>query len=303
MSQRDFVSKLDIAVSQLVSNGGYLNNEQSDRFIRMVQEQPTLLGQIRTIRMSSPKRDIDKIGFANRILRRAPTSGTALDASERAAPTTGKITMETTEHIAEVHIPYDVLEDNIERGNLESTIMSMIVERVSVDLEELLISGDTASTTYDLAGWDGALKKIYLNNVNQASADITKTMFKNGMLAMPNKYMRNLSAMRHYVAPDQAIAYRDTMADRQTGYGDSMITGRPDLYAYGVPIEAVALMPSAQGIFTFPNNLIWGIQRQIMIETDRDIRARAIVIVLTLRVAFEIEETEACVKYTNIASP
>ena len=40
-----------------------------------------------------------------------------------------------------------------------------------------------------------------------------------------------------------------------------------------------------------------------MIETDRDIRARSLVVVLTLRVAFEIEEEEACVKYLTITAP
>ncbi len=303
MSQREFVQKLDLAVSQLVANGGYLNNEQSNRFIRMVQEQPTLLAQCRTVRMTSPKRDIDKIGFGSRILRPSPGSAVALLAEDRAAPVTGKITMTTKEVLAEVHIPYDVLEDNIERGNLETTIMQMIVERTAVDLEELLIQGDTGSSDAYLAIQDGVLKKISTNIVNQASADITKTMFKNGLLEMPNKYLRNRAAMRHFISPDQETAYRDTLSDRQTGLGDNLIQNNPPMFAYGVPVEPLALMPVASGFFSFPKNFIWGIQRQIMIETDKDIRARSIIIVLSMRVAFEIEEEEACVRYKNIATP
>jgi hypothetical protein len=49
-----------------------------------------------------------------------------------------------------------------------------------------------------------------------------------------------------------------------------------------------------------PNNFIWGIQRQVRIERDRDIRARTWIIVLTLRVALEIEEETAVVKLINL---
>jgi len=302
MPQRDIVEKADIAVSQLITHGGYLNTEQSNRFIRMVQEQVSLLGVVRTIRMNAPKREINKIGFGNRILRPSPGSGVALAADDRAAPTTEKLTLETSEVIAEVQIPYDVLEDNIERGNLEDTIMEMIVERTSVDLEELLILGDTASSDSYLALFDGALKKISSNIVSH-SAIIDRSLFKNGMLAMPNKYLRNRAAMRHFLSPGQEIAYIDTLAERATTLGDTSGESRIKSSPFGVPLEAVALMPDTYGFFTYPQNLIWGIQRQIMIETDRDIRARALVVVLTLRIAFEIEEEEACVKYTNITAP
>jgi hypothetical protein len=303
MSQRTIVEKADIAVSNLTTEGGYLNNEQSDAFIRMVQEQPTIIRICRTVRMNAPKRDIDKIGFATRILRAAPASGTPLAADERSKPSTSKLTMETKEVIAEVHIPYDVLEDNIERGGLEGTIMGMITERSAVDLEELIIQGDTTSTDSYLALFNGVLAKIVTHKVNQASVAISKTMFKNGLLQMPNKYLRNRSAMRHFISPDQETAYRDTLSNRQTGLGDTLIQGNPPVYAYGVPVEPVALMPNAYGFFTYPQNLIWGIQRQIMIETDKDIRARVLIIVVTMRCAFEIEEEDACVEYYGIATP
>ena len=53
-------------------------------------------------------------------------------------------------------------------------------------------------------------------------------------------------------------------------------------------------------MLTNPLNLIWGIQRRVTMEVDKDIRTREFIIVLTARVAVEIEEDEAVVKYTNI---
>ena len=75
---RSIIEKADIAVSNLVSSGGYLNTEQSDAFVRMIIDQPTMINQCRVVRMNSPKRKIEKIGFGSRILRAAPASGTAL---------------------------------------------------------------------------------------------------------------------------------------------------------------------------------------------------------------------------------
>ena len=55
-----------------------------------------------------------------------------------------------------------------------------------------------------------------------------------------------------------------------------------------------------QGFLTIPHNLLFGIQRDIRVETDKDIRSREYIIVLTARVATQIEDELCTVKYTNI---
>ena len=86
MNQRQLVEKAMITVSDLVSNGGYLNPEQADRFLRDVQDAPTLLNDVRFVKMNAPKRVIENIGFGSRILKEAPASGTALGSADRSAP-------------------------------------------------------------------------------------------------------------------------------------------------------------------------------------------------------------------------
>jgi hypothetical protein len=54
-------------------------------------------------------------------------------------------------------------------------------------------------------------------------------------------------------------------------------------------------------LFTFPKNLIFGVQRDIMIETDKDIRSRVLIIVLTMRIALQIEEADAAVRVSDLA--
>lgn len=299
MSNRTIVDKADLAVQDFKDNGGYLNIEQSNTFIRMLLDQPTIINQIRTVPMNSPRMEINKIGITSRILNAAPASGTALAANKRSKPVTDKITLTTKEVIAEVHIPYDVLEDNIERGNLEDTIMQLISERASLDLEELIISGDTGNggDAY-LALCDGILVQAqhHVVDLRGSSGDIERKVFKYGMKAMPNKYLRNRAQMRFWVSPHVETEWLDSLASRQTPLGDSKIGTYGPQAAYGITVDAVALMPNSQYILTYPKNVIFGIQRQIMIETDRDIRARVLIVVLTMRLDIKYEEDDAVVR-------
>jgi hypothetical protein len=61
-------------------------------------------------------------------------------------------------------------------------------------------------------------------------------------------------------------------------------------------------MPNGNIAFTYPNNIIWGVQRDIMIEKDRDIRRRVIQIVLTMRIDFKCETADALVVAENVGA-
>lgn len=61
-----------------------------------------------------------------------------------------------------------------------------------------------------------------------------------------------------------------------------------------------AMLPTSKLLFTNPQNIIFGIQRNIRIEQGRDIRSREVIIVLTARVDVQIEETDAISKVVNL---
>jgi len=315
--------KADLAIADLQSNGGELSPEQGAAFIRKLIKQPTLIRQCRVVEMMASKRKINKIGFGSRILRKA-VSATALTEQQRSKPTTEQIELSTKEQIAEVRLPYDVLEDNIERataanneasntgpGGLRQTIIDLIAERAALDLEELALLADTDYTNGAdqddedyLSQLDGWLK-IGSDKGNVVDADgetISKSVFKRGLKAMPSQYQRNKAALKHFVSVNNETEYRDTLADRGTALGDQMTQGTSPTFAYGSPVEGVALMPEDKGMFTDPLNLIFGIQRQVSMEFDKDITSRVYIIVLTCRIDFQIEEPEAIVVYENIAS-
>jgi hypothetical protein len=316
MKSADLIKKADMTLADLAT-AGHLSQEQSNQFIRKMIVQPTLLKQARVVTMNAPSRKINKIGFGSRIMRPA-TSGTALAVGDRSKPDLSKIELNTKEVIAEIRLPYDVIEDNIERGNvnfggagdngssaanggLVNTILALIAERAALDFEELALLGDTGSGDAYLALCDGFLKRATSNVVDAGASTISKAVFKAGLKAMPDQYLRNKTAMRHYVSVDNETEYRDTIADRQTALGDATLQGTSPVYGFGVGVEGVSLMPGSQGLLTNPLNLIMGIQRQLSLEVDKIITERMFVIVLTARVDFQIEEEESVVKYTNIA--
>lgn len=317
-SNQTLMQKADMAISDLATAGA-LNAEQSAAFVRKLIQQPTLLRNARTVVMGAASREINKIGFADRILMPA-SSNTPLDAdtsatNRRSKPTTEKITLNTKEVIAEIRLPYDVIEDNIERGSLgiaggnsmpnaasgglKDTIMQLIAERAALDLEELALLGDTGSGDAYLALLDGYLAQA-TTTVDAGAAALSKDVFKNVVKTMPDQYLRNRAALKHYVSVDNETEYRSTLAERETNLGDSLISGTAPVYAYGSPVEAVSLMPSANGLFTNPQNLIFGMQRNISVEVDKDISRRVFIIVLTARVDFKVEEPDAIVKITNL---
>lgn len=311
------IARADLLIGDLQTEGGYLNPEQSDRFIDEVQEQPTVLAEARVIRMNSHTRQIDFIGFDQRIMKAAASSLTGatlgapgagdagfndrhLPRADRSRTVNRQVELVSKEVMAEVHLHQSVLEDNIERGNLESHIMSLITERAALDLEEWALNADTASGDDYLALTEGYVKLATSNVVDNLNAGLTPNTFRDAQLALPQRYLRNVGAMRTWVTTGDEVRYRSNVAARATGFGDSSLQNFDEIRAYGVPIRKATQMPVNTALFTFPQNLLFGIHRNIQIETERDIRARTLVIVLSTRVDVQYADERAVVKIINI---
>jgi len=306
--------RADLALANLDTDGGLLQPEQANRFIDLVVEQPTMLAQVRQIRMARSSMKINKLGFDTRIMHAASQTGSANDdgsngrylaAAKRSKPKTAQIELNTSESIAEIRIPYEVFEDNIEGDSFEDHLMRQIAARAALDFEEQGLFGDKANVTDDfLAQQDGWLKRASKHVVDNVNAGVSDTMFVNGMLAMPQRYLRNLGFLKAWVSLANTIKLRQARAARATGLGDANVTDKTDLYSQGLKVEGAGTLTAdgtgKKGLITMPQNLIWGIQRDISVETDKDIRSREYIIVLTARTAVQVEDDECLVKFTNI---
>jgi HK97 family phage major capsid protein len=313
VTKMDIVQRADLALADLTANGGILDPGHQDAFYRNILDEPTLLREARGLSMGTPEYKIPKIGFGSRVLRVAPQGSSPyaeddgsndryLPANQRVKPDFGQVTLRTEEYIAEIHITDEVLEDNIEKGNLTQTILQLLAERVALDLEELIVLGDTTSVDAYLSTQDGVLKLSDAHVVDAAGAPISVDLFNSMKKALPTKYRRNLGSMRYYTTMDVESDYRVQVAGRGTSLGDDILTGTRPLPVLGVPLKGIAMLPQSRGLLLNPQNIIWGIQRNVRIERDRDIRARTWIIVITMRVAIQIEEKDAVVKLINLGA-
>lgn len=312
-TSNEVISRADIAIADLDTNGGLLLPEQSKQFIDMIMEEPTILPQARVIRMGAPEVRINKIGFGERILRAARQAGGSLDAGgndrymravDRAAPTTSQIALRDSELIAEVHLPYELLEDNIEGPSLEAHIMRLMAQRVALDLEEWALWADTTSGDPFLALQDGWLKRATSHVADNLSTGMNSGLFSNALLALPQKYLKYLNQMKAFVSVANTIRYRTKLTERMTAYGDAAMTDTIPLMAAGLRIEGAPMLAAdgigALGLVTFPKNLLFGIRRDVKVETDKDIRSRQYIIVVTVRAALQIEDADAVIKIENV---
>jgi hypothetical protein len=308
-TNKEIIEKAFMSLASL-STAGQLNPEQSRTFIQMLVDQPTILREARTVSFVGDSKKIEKIGIGSRILRPAQ-EGTALAEDQKFVPTTSKVTLTTKEVIAEINISDDTIENNIETTSIEDTIMNLIAQRAALDIEELLINGDVALVGTDpyLGMLDGLRKKAISHVVNAESLAISSTLLKNAKKAMPAKYKRAGKMMQIYTSDSVETEWIDLMGNRQTAAGDNAITTGNVPLAYGVPVKGIAMLAPydngagvdvSDAIMTIPKNIVIGVSRDIRIETDRDIRARMNIIVLTMKLDVAFEEEDAVVKIIKI---
>ncbi|MEG7381837.1 phage major capsid protein [Bacillus subtilis] len=309
MTNQEAIRKAEMTLSSL-STGGLMNPTQASAFIRMVQDAPTILNDARVIEMDHDTQKIEKIGFGQRILR-AAQEGVGLTKEQKAVPSTSTVNLSTKEVIAEVNITYDTLENNIEGEGLQDTIMQILAERAAVDIEELIVNGDTTSSDSYLAQLDGIRKQAVSHIVDLNGEELTRASFKKGIKAVPPKYLRIPQEFRFYTSPGIEVEWKDRVADRQTNLGDAAVQGGLSS-AFGIPVKGISNMqPYTIGeadastdvsdiILTHPKNIILGFSRNIRIEVDKDIRRRMFVIVLTAKLDSKFEEEDAVAKILKV---
>lgn len=311
---RSILQKADLALSDLLNDGGLLVPEQAQNFLRILIRKSAIMGMATVEPMRSPEKEINKIRFASRVLRAGQT-GQALSEADRAKPDLSKVTLQSKLFKAEVRLNNEVLEDSIERGNLRNTVMQLMTQAVSRDMEDQLINGDTTATDPFFAQFDGILKQATSNIVNAGSVKLNKSILRDLQRALPTEFLVNKLDMRYMTSVDADIDYRDTLADRATPGGDRALGAMANSEAVvgytGVPVVPVPLFPGDRAdvptspgltnvLFCDPKNIHVGVHREIRLETDKDISAGEVIMVITMRYDVKYAEELAVAKATNV---
>ena len=307
LDNRTILEKADLALADLTAGGGLLQPAQAQKFIRILIAESVILKQGTVVPMKSPKQLIEKIRFGGRILRPG-AEATALPAGDRIKPDLSKVELDAQLFKAEVRLNNEVLEDSIERGALRQTIMQLLGEAISRDMDEVIISGDTASADPFLAKLNGILKQATSNVVDAALQTTNKAIFRDMLKSMPSEFLRNKKQMRFFTSVDSEIDYRDALAERATVVGDKFLEQDAPVAYSGVPVMDVPLFPETLGagnnctsvLLTDPKNVNIGVWRNIRLETDKDISEGVMIIVATLRFDVKYAEETAAVKAINV---
>lgn len=295
---RTLLRKAELAVSDFTTNGGVLQPAQANKFIRLAIKEPVLLKQITVTPMKSLKEERDKLRFAGRVLKPGQEA-TALPSASWAKPNLGMFTLDAQLFKAEARMSDEVLEDQIERGQFQQTIMQELSKAIGRDMEYVAINGDTASADPLLAKLDGVLKQITSNTVNHASAKMNKGLLRDMLRTMPDEFANDM--LVYHTNRQARIDYKDSLADRATGLGDLMLeTGNRPVVYNDYPVVSVPEFPVAAGdtqaILGNPKGIHLGIWRQIRVKVDEDISAGVVIIVATVRFDVKVAEESAYVR-------
>lgn len=296
MNNQEILNKIHGALKSIMTSdlgSSRLARSKQQQFVRTVSEATAILDAARRIDMTSHTHDIDRVGFASRILGPA-REGEASDQDSK--PDFATNTLESVEVMAVAGITDSTLEDNIEREGFENTLLDLIADRTGIDLEELFLLGDKDSEDPFLSLTDGWLKKS-ANEITAEDFDPTdvEDMFDAMISAVPKKYLRNRAEWTLWVHWDIEDAYRNVLRTRGTGLGDSAQTTAQTLAYKGFTIQDSANMPEGTAFLAPSSNLVYGIYRDIFIEPDRIPKARKTDFVTTLRVDCHFEDENASV--------
>ncbi|WP_297776452.1 phage major capsid protein [Mycobacterium sp.] len=323
MNRRAAIAKA--TVDTTVAAGGLLSPEQSAAFHRTIKDKGSLLSRMRQEVKTAPSGEINKLTTGARLIRAATENA---DDGYRAGASFPTVPYQSVK----IRLPWEVTEDvfheNIEGQQLEADLTDEFTTQFSLDLEDLAINGDTAAG----AGADqaflqidnGLLKLIATANVAGRNIDgstinagaIDKAHYFEAMYAMPNKY-RNQGAAVWIMSPNRAISWWESLTDRTTASGDSLLAGLAGQGApgdgaakgpLGVPILTVPAMPDDTILLANPRNFVrivtWDVRkRKVTGETDSELALKdKRLYVFFVKQDTIVEEYDAVVRVHSLAA-
>lgn len=305
-----YLEKADGVLADLTAASTELLPEQAKKFIRLMIKKAKVARISNIPTMKRAKQDISTIRFGSRIMRPA-TEAAALAAAKRVTPDMATASLSVKEIIAETRFSYTVVEDNIEKGQYKNTVMQAFAAAGARDVDELVIQGDTASADDYLALLDGIIKQATTNVYTKTpKGRLAASDFVQMLRTMPEEFREDEEQLRFLTSVGAVDDYRETRAARQTPDGDSNQETQRLLKPQSIPLLPIPLFPKAEGAGTdetrlmlfHPKNNNIGMYRTVTIETDKDIKTRQHIVVMTMRLDTIFTHEPAVVRGDGILS-
>jgi len=282
------------STSNTYTGTGILRPEQARRFIDYVWDATTLAQDGRRVTMRANTMELEKINVGDRVIR-AASQGTS-DYKNTGA-TFSKVELTTKKLRLDWEVSAESLEDNIEGAALEDHLVRLMTNAFGNDIEDLAINGQVAvspvdnfikimdgfitleKTTPNTGGSAHEVVNTTLVGSNTAFTDWTTERMQALILAMPRRYRAITNGLKFYAGTDtfanivknNATVYSTIGSTEGTrgefiGGANQTFGGARQTRVLGVPVLEVPYYPTGFVDLTFPQNRIWGFQRDITVN-------------------------------------
>jgi hypothetical protein len=295
---------------------GILRPEQAQRFIDYVWDGTVLAQDGRRVTMRANTMELEKINVGERVIRAAAQ---AVGNYTNTGATFSKVELTTKKIRLDWEVSAEALEDNVEGAALEDHLVRLMTNAFANDIEDLAINGD--GTTGDfLSIMPGFIKKHKDNGdshesvVTVADNAWTPEVMQDIILAMPRKYRALKNNLKFYAGTDafagivknngtladavaEAFAGRvaGTSANRQAYLdgGAQTFGGARTTRVLGIDVQEVPYYPEGYVDLTFPQNRVWGFQRDIVVNREYVAKKDTVEYTVFVRFGIQWEEEDA----------
>jgi len=308
------------------AGSGILRPEQARRFIDYVWDATVLAQDGRRVTMRANTMELEKVNVGERVIRAAAQ---ALGDYTNAGATFTKVELTTKKIRLDWEVSAEALEDNIEGSALEDHIVRLMTNAFGNDIEDLAINGTGTGSDAFLSIMNGFVNRTKADGSGAHESVVTVSnnawttpVLQDIILAMPRKYRALKNNLKFYAGTDvfQGIVKNNgtladaiaeaftprlggTEANRQAYYDGNAQTfgGARTTRVLGIEVQEVPYYPAGYVDLTFPQNRVWGFQRDITV--NREYRPKKDTVEYTVFVRFGIqwEELDA-VAYADAAS-
>jgi hypothetical protein len=306
------------------AGSGILRPEQAQRFIDYVWDATVLAQDGRRVTMRANTMELEKINVGERVIRSAAQG---VGDYTNSGATFSKVELTTKKIRLDWEVTAEALEDNIEGAALEDHLVRLMTNAFANDIEDLAINGDGATGNF-LSIMKGFVKK---HKDNGDSHEVALTVADNAwtpekmqeiILGMPRKYRALKNNLKFYVGTDTfagIVKHNGTLADAiAEAMGNRVAGTAANRQAYldgngqtfggarttrvlGIDVQEVPYYPEGYVDLTFPQNRVWGFQRDIVV--NREYKAKKDTIEYTVFVRFGIQwEEEDAITWADAAS-
>jgi hypothetical protein len=306
------------------AGSGILRPEQARRFIDYVWDATVLAKDGRRVTMRANTMELEKVNVGERVIRAAAQ---AIGNYDNTGAQFSKVELSTRKIRLDWEVSAEALEDGIEGAALEDTLVRLMTNAFANDIEDLAINGLGTGNNSFLNIMEGFVNREKTNGdahealVTVADNAWTPEVMQQIILAMPRKYRAIKSNLKFYAGTDafqgivknngtlsDAIAEAlgkngNTQANTQAyldGQGQTF-GGARTTRVLGIDVQEVPYYPEGFVDLTFPQNRIWGFQRDITV--NREYKPKKDTVEYTVFVRFGVQwEEEDAIAFADAAS-